>query len=170
MTAGDAPVVDVQVACEHPGIPPDSHIQDWVTRALDAAGKTGRGAAEVSVRLVDTEEMQTLNSDYRAKDKVTNVLSFPAGEIAGLPGDALTALGDIVICAAVVSEEAAAQGKAVGDHWAHLLVHGTLHLLGYDHESDAEAVEMEDLEAQILAAGGLADPYSNEPPKGTAKS
>ena len=103
--------------------------------------------------------MQALNRDYRQQDKVTNVLSFPAGEVAGLPDDASSSLGDIVICAAVVSDEATRQGKAVADHWAHMLVHGTLHLLGYDHDSNTEAVEMEGLETRILASNGLADPY-----------
>ena len=103
--------------------------------------------------------MRALNHEYRRINKATNVLSFPAGEIAGLPGEAPRVLGDVVICATVVSEEAAAQGKQVADHWAHMLVHGMLHLLGYDHELDAEAVEMEGLETQVLASSGLADPY-----------
>ena len=104
--------------------------------------------------------MRTLNRDYRGRDKVTNVLSFPAGDIDGLPAGAAQLLGDIVVCAAVVGEEAARQGKAAGDHWAHMLVHGTLHLLGFDHKSAAEAADMEGLEAHILTAQGLADPYA----------
>ena len=88
------------------------------------------------MRIVDAAEIHALNSDYRGKDKPTNVLSFPAGDVAGLPADMPVPLGDVVICASVVREEAAAQGKALDDHWAHMLVHGTLHLLGYDHETD----------------------------------
>lgn len=126
---------------------------------MDTAGASFPTGAEVSVRLVDTGEIQALNRDYRDMDKVTNVLSFPAGEIAGLPDDTARALGDIVVCAAVVSEEAARQGKITAHHWAHLLVHGTLHLLGYDHETDPEAFEMERLETSILVSNGLADPY-----------
>jgi len=151
--------VDLQVVCESPGIPPDAKIRFWAGRALDVAGTSLAGGAEVSVRLVDADEMRALNHEYRKINKVTNVLSFPAGEIAGLPDEAPLALGDIIICAAVVSEEAAAQGKQVADHWAHMLVHGMLHLLGYDHESDAEAAEMEGLETRILVSNGLADPY-----------
>lgn len=151
--------VDVQVACRGSDVPPDSRIEEWVTRAMEETRTSFPGGAEVSVRIVDTREMQALNRDYRNKDKVTNVLSFPVGELAGLPGDARRILGDIVVCAAVVTDEAAAQGKAATDHWAHMLVHGTLHLLGYDHQTDAEATEMEGLEARILATGGVADPY-----------
>ena len=159
MTSRTRLSVDVQIACENPDIPPHPQIEAWVRRAVEAAGMPAGAGAEVSVRLVDTEEMQSLNRDYRQKDQVTNVLSFPAGDTTGMPADANRPLGDIVVCAAVVSDEAARQGKAVADHWAHMLVHGALHLLGYDHESDAEAVEMESLETRILAAHGLADPY-----------
>lgn len=159
MTASTSLLVDVQVACQSPGVPSDSQIACWVNRAVAGAGVPLARGVEVSVRLVDTGEMQALNRDYRQQDKVTNVLSFPAGEVAGLPDDASSSLGDIVICAAVVSDEATRQGKAVADHWAHMLVHGTLHLLGYDHDSNTEAVEMEGLETRILASNGLADPY-----------
>ena len=96
--------------------------------------------------------------DYRGKDRETNVLSFPAGD-DGLPPDVARPLGDLVICAPVVLREAGEQGKSVADHWGHLLVHGSLHLLGFDHETDAEASAMEGLEREILAARGVADPY-----------
>jgi probable rRNA maturation factor len=114
---------------------------------------------EVSVRIVDAEEVRTLNREYRDKDRATNVLSFPAGPLAGLPDDAPILLGDIVVCASVVDSEAAEQGKDVADHWAHMLVHGTLHLLGFDHEDDTEAAAMEALETQVLTQHGLPDPY-----------
>ena len=159
MTTQSSLVVDVQVACKNSDIPSAQQIKYWVTSAVEGSGRCLADGTELSVKLVDTDEMRSLNDEYRNKDSVTNVLSFPAGEIAGLPAEAGQALGDIVVCAAVVSDEAARQGKAVGDHWAHMLVHGTLHLLGFDHESDVEAVEMEGLEARILTSNGVADPY-----------
>ena len=149
--------VDVQTACDDNTIPEATTVEAWVTRAVEAAG-TGNDV-EVSVRIVDADEIQALNNDYRDKDKPTNVLSFPAGPIEGLPEDAPVLLGDIVVCASVVDSEAAEQGKMVGDHWAHLLVHGTLHLMGFDHGSDSEATEMEALETRILASNDLPDPY-----------
>jgi probable rRNA maturation factor len=149
--------VDVQTACDDDTIPETATVDAWVTRAVEAAG-TGSDF-EVSVRIVNADEIEALNHDYRDKDKATNVLSFPAGPIEGLPEDAPTLLGDIVVCASVVDSEAAEQGKTVGDHWAHMLVHGTLHLLGFDHEDDAEAAEMEALETRVLTAHGLSDPY-----------
>lgn len=159
MTQAGSLTVDVQVACESPDIPSDAQICEWISRTVDAAGTLPPQGAEVSVRVVDTDEMRALNRDYREQDKVTNVLSFPAGEVAGLPDDAPKALGDIVICAAVVREEAVAQGKELAAHWAHMLVHGALHLIGYDHEEDAEALEMEGVETRILSQYGCPDPY-----------
>ncbi len=150
-------LVDVQQACDEDSIPEVVIVDAWVTRAVEAAGASHD--VEVSVRVVDADEIQALNRDYRDKDKATNVLSFPAGPIAGLPDDAPALLGDIVVCASVVDSEAAEQGKAVGDHWAHMLVHGTLHLMGFDHETDVEAAEMEALETRILTTNGLPDPY-----------
>ena len=149
--------VDVQRAANNEAIPDTAFVSDWVTRAIDAATITRD--SEVSVRIVDTDEIHALNREYRRKDAPTNVLSFPAGEVSGLPNDAPQPLGDIVICASVVRDEAEAQGKALPDHWAHLLIHGTLHLLGFDHQTDVEAASMEALERRILAAHGIADPY-----------
>ena len=151
--------IDVQVACADPGIPADTEIQDWVERALRRSGRLLQDNVDVAVRVVDADEIQRLNSQYREQDKPTNVLSFPAREIDGLPEDVSRVLGDVVICASVVTEEAAEQGKDAGDHWAHMLVHGTLHLLGFDHHTAAEAGEMEGLETQILAAGNVTNPY-----------
>jgi probable rRNA maturation factor len=153
-------VVDVQVACRDADIPAATEIRNWVARALEGSRKSLAEGTELSVRLVDKEEMRILNRDYRNKDRPTNVLSFPAGAMEGLPAEAGRVLGDIVICAPIVGDEAARQGKSLGDHWAHILVHGTLHLLGYDHDSDTEAVEMEALETHILTANGLKDPYA----------
>lgn len=160
MTTLTSLAVDVQIACDDSGVPSAEDIESWVTRAVAGSGRTLAGEVEISVRLVDTEEIQSLNRDYRQQDKVTNVLSFPTGAIEGLPADVAQILGDIVICAAVVSDEAARQGKPLDAHWAHMLVHGTLHLLGYDHETDAGAAEMEGLEARILMENGLTDPYT----------
>lgn len=149
--------VDVQNACDDDTAPEIPIVESWIARAVRASGADGD--AEVSVRIVDAAEIHALNSDYRGQDKPTNVLSFPAGDVAGLPADMPVPLGDVVICASVVRAEAAAQGKAITDHWAHMLVHGTLHLLGYDHETETEAAEMEALETRILSEHGVADPY-----------
>jgi probable rRNA maturation factor len=153
-------VADVQVASDEPGIPDETEMQSWVAAAVDSSGRCPNVEADVAVRVVDVDEIRTLNRVYRDKDSVTNVLSFPAGDIAGMPAGARRLLGDIVICAAVVTAEANEQGKDVADHWAHMIVHGTLHLLGYDHETDAEAAAMEALETQILAARNVTDPYA----------
>lgn len=160
MTSQAAFYVEVQVACNDSGLPSAEEIETWVTRAVEASGEDFERDIELSVRLVDTEEIQALNRDYREQDTATNVLSFPAGPIAGLPGEAVQSLGDVVVCATIVRQEALEQRKSVNDHWAHMLVHGTLHLLGYDHETDADAARMESLEARILTDNGLADPYT----------
>ena len=151
---------DVQVACSDPEIPAVAEIQDWITAAIQHSGRKPAGDVDVAVRVVDADEIRTLNRLYRDKDKTTNVLSFPAGNIEGLPAEAGVQLGDVVVCAAVVAAEATEQGKAINDHWAHMIVHGTLHLLGFDHENDAEAIEMEALETQILASQNVTDPYA----------
>jgi probable rRNA maturation factor len=124
----------------------------WVRAALEGQ----RRQAEISLRIVDEAEMTELNGQYRGKAYATNVLSFPAD----LPPEVkLPYLGDIVICAAVVEREALAQGKTPRDHWAHLLVHGTLHLLGFDHIDSAEAEAMESREIEILETLAIANPY-----------
>ena len=149
--------VDVQNACDDDTAPEVPIVESWVVRTVAAAGAGHE--FEVSVRIVDSAEIHALNSKYRSKDKPTNVLSFPAGKVAGLPADIPVLLGDIVVCASIVCDEAKAQGKAVEDHWAHMLVHGTLHLFGFDHETDSEAAAMETLETRILSDHGVADPY-----------
>ncbi len=151
--------VDVQVACDDAEIPAQADIQRWVEIAVSQSGRSVKGDVEVAVRIVDADEIQSLNNLYREQDKVTNVLSFPAGEIDGLPADAVHLLGDVVVCAAVVAAEASEQGKKLDDHWGHMLVHGTLHLLGFDHETNAEALAMERIEARILALRNVMDPY-----------
>ncbi len=149
--------VDVQLACEGVAVPSADVVRSWIARALDAATEIEN--AEVSVRVVDADEIRALNRKYRDKDKPTNVLSFPAGPVAGMPEGEPVLLGDIIVCASVVHAEAAQQGKTDTDHWAHMLVHGTLHLLGFDHVLDEDAAAMEALEVRILASQGIADPY-----------
>ncbi len=151
--------VDVQIACDDEGLPESDEIESWLQRAIDAADKNFADEIEVAVRIVDCAESQLLNRKYRQQDKPTNVLSFPAGRIEGLPAEVSKTLGDIVICASIVNQEAAEQGKASGEHWAHMVVHGTLHLLGFDHVDDDETLEMEGLETHILTTHGVADPY-----------
>jgi probable rRNA maturation factor len=152
--------IDLQVAVDNSGLPTPDQLQIWVSAALTAAQYNAE-EAELSVRFVDKNESQSLNHQYRDKDKPTNVLSFPFEQPTGLPSDAqLPLLGDLVICTSVVASEAREQGKSLESHWAHMLVHGTLHLLGFDHIIDDEAEEMEALEIQILAGLGYSNPYS----------
>ena len=153
--AAPAPVVHVGYAVPRAGVPASASFVRWVAAALHGARR--RKPTEVAVRIVDADEGRSLNRDYRGKDYATNVLSFPA-ELP--PGVDLPLIGDLAICAPVVAREAAEQGKKPRDHWAHLTVHGTLHLLGYDHIQDAEAEAMEALETRILAGLGIADPYA----------
>jgi probable rRNA maturation factor len=116
--------------------------------------------AAIAIRLVDEPESQALNSQYRGKDKPTNILSFPFELPEGLPAEAADAmLGDLVICAPIVQQEAKQQQKPIMDHWAHLVMHGALHLLGYDHIEEQEAEQMEALERQLLEQLGIPDPY-----------
>ena len=146
--------VHVSYGVARAGVPAAASFRQWVHAAL--AGAKRRKQAELSIRIVDTVEGRELNRDYRGKDYATNVLSFPT-ELP--PGVQLPLIGDLAICAPVVAREAAEQGKPPRHHWAHMTVHGVLHLLGYDHIVDAEAEAMEALETRILAKLGIADPY-----------
>jgi probable rRNA maturation factor len=134
--------------------PGEDAFRRWVGAAL--AGR--RESAELTVRIVDEPEGRSLNARWRGRDSATNVLSFPAELPPGLP---LPLLGDLVVCAPVVAREAAEQGKVEADHWAHLVIHGTLHLLGFDHETEADAAVMEGLERELLAGLGIGDPYAD---------
>jgi probable rRNA maturation factor len=139
------------------GIPSAASFRRWAEAAL--AGARHRKPAELSVRIVGTREGRALNHRYRDRDYATNVLSFPIE----LPrGVASPLLGDIVICAPVVAREAREQDKSVRDHYAHLTIHGVLHLLGFDHQNDTDAAKMETLETRMLAGLGIADPYKIE--------
>ncbi|GAB2522459.1 rRNA maturation RNase YbeY [Lysobacter humi (ex Lee et al. 2017)] len=144
--------LSVAYATERRGVPSPVSFRRWVAAAVEGRS----GPSEVSIRIVGEDEGRALNRQYRGRDYATNVLSFPAELPDGLD---LPLLGDLVVCAPVVAREAAEQGKAVGDHYAHMTVHGTLHLLGWDHEDDAEAEAMEAEERRILAGLGIADPY-----------
>ncbi|MCV6614303.1 MAG: rRNA maturation RNase YbeY [Cellvibrionaceae bacterium] len=144
--------LDLDNASASEAVPSQAQFEAW----LQAALKDHRAKAEVSIRLVDRAESQALNLQYRGKDKPTNVLSFPAD----LPPElALPLLGDLVICVPVMLAEAAEQGKTELAHWAHLSIHGCLHLLGYDHIEETEAEAMEALETELLAQLGYPDPY-----------
>lgn len=150
-------ILEVENASGCDDVPDDPEVRSWVSAALSHPQiDLQRTAVELSVRIVDSAESQTLNQRYRGRDKPTNVLSFPAN----LPPELeLPLLGDLVICAPLVVKEAQQQHKAPQAHWAHMLVHGTLHLLGYDHIDENEAETMEALETDIMTGLGFAPPY-----------
>lgn len=141
-------------------IPGRDALARWAEAALRHA-RIEAGARELTVRIVGEAESRQLNAGWRGKDRPTNVLAFPGGD-PGLPGGADYPLGDLVVCAPVVSQEAAEQRKTVESHWCHMIVHGTLHLVGYDHQTPDEAVRMEGLEREILAELGHPDPYRED--------
>lgn len=150
---------------ESASLPNGEQLTLWVNHTLShphvvngiLASQPSLQHAELSIRLVDNEESQSLNREYRQKDKPTNVLSFPADlpDIVDIP-----LLGDLIICVPVVQQEALDQQKAVDEHWAHMVIHGTLHLLGYDHIEEQEAILMESIETDILSTLGIACPYA----------
>ncbi|CAK0762437.1 endoribonuclease YbeY [Gammaproteobacteria bacterium] len=160
--------VKVQYAVLREGVPAHDLITRWVRMAVQQGKPPRTGplrratqgpklAAEVTVRVVGEQEMADLNRRYRHKDGTTNVLSF-GYDVP--PGMDIPLLGDLVICAPVAAQEAVAQGKEAEAHWAHLVIHGTLHLLGLDHEESSAATAMEALEIQIMAKLGYPDPYN----------
>jgi probable rRNA maturation factor len=145
--------IDIEINSQHPAIPSQEKCEAWLASVLQNQKLSD---AEVSLYIVDEEESQQINLQYRGKDYPTNVLSFPADipEEVGVP-----LLGDLVLCAPVVEREAKEQQKENDAHWAHMLVHGCLHLLGYDHIEDDEANRMEELETRILQQLGFPPPY-----------
>lgn len=149
--------IDLQLATEHNQCPSLSQLSKWVDAALD--GAHAEPESELTIRIVDIEESNSLNHQYRGFDKPTNVLSFP---FDAPPGVELNLLGDLVICAPIVEKEAAEQNKPQIAHWAHLVIHGTLHLLGYDHIEDEEAETMEALEVSILKTLDYPNPYKDD--------
>lgn len=150
-------MIELDLQCASDGaIPTEAQLRRWCELAL----RQRSGDSELTIRLVDEAEGRELNRTWRQKDYATNVLSFPADVPEGLLDIPL--LGDLVICVPVVEREALEQAKALQAHWAHLVIHGCLHLLGYDHIDDDEAEEMESLERQLLAELGHPDPYADE--------
>lgn len=147
--------IDIESNSKNQQIPAQAELERWISAALHSQQFED---AEVSIYIVDEDESQELNAQYRNKNKPTNVLSFPADipEEVGVP-----LLGDLVVCAPVVEREAQEQGKTLQAHWAHMLVHGTLHLLGFDHIADDEAEAMETLETQIVIGLGYPAPYQD---------
>ncbi len=147
--------LDLQIASEAADLPSEAQFRTWCALAL----RQRSADSELTIRLVDEPEGRELNNTWRHKDYATNVLSFPADvpdEMLDIP-----LLGDLVICVPVVEREAQEQAKALDAHWAHLVIHGCLHLLGYDHIEDEEAEEMEALERELLAELGHPDPYAD---------
>ena len=150
--------IDLQLACEdNSNLPTQDQLTQWATAALK--NRTELEEPELTVRIVDEEESQQLNFEYREKDKPTNVLSFPFDAPPHVP---IPLLGDLVVCKQVVANEAVEQKKTSEAHWAHMIVHGCLHLLGFDHIEDEEAEEMEGIERVVLAELGFEDPYKDE--------
>lgn len=145
--------IDIQIACDQTNLPSDEDFQLWADKAL----KGRKEEAELTIRIVESDESQSLNHQYRGKDKPTNVLSFPFEAPENLPDFPL--IGDLIVCATVVEQEAKEQGKPLNNHWAHMIIHGILHLLGYDHIEEEDAEEMESLEINILSELKIPDPY-----------
>lgn len=143
--------LDYQLVTELASVPHETQFRSWLNACFPDSEDLS-----VLVRVVDAEESQQLNRDYRGKDKPTNVLSFPFEVPEGIPSDHL---GDLVICAPVVEQEAAEQSKPSQNHWAHMMLHGVLHLMGYDHIDDNDAEEMESIEIRLLSGLGVANPY-----------
>lgn len=164
--------VDVQMAASGALVPSGDDIERWA-RAATCERAAGEPAPELTVRVIDEHEMTELNEHYRHKRGSTNVLSF-AFEMpdSTWPDDApaMNLLGDVVVCHDVVKREAQAQGKALDAHFAHMVVHGVLHLRGYDHEDDTQAAKMEDEERRVLAGLGFDDPYATEGRAGASES
>ena len=150
--------LDVQLAVEHEiDLPSEDQLAQWASAALTL--RTEHEEPELTIRIVDEAESQELNSEYRGKDKSTNVLSFPFEAPAHVP---IPLLGDLIVCKQVVEREAIEQDKTLTAHWAHMIVHGCLHLLGYDHIEDEEAEEMEGIEKVVMKDLGFEDPYKND--------
>jgi len=162
-------ILDLQIVCDEKELPSLAQFQCWVDKALQSIPNkpvtepvTDKvitdEPVELTIRLVNIDESQQLNHQYRHKNKPTNVLSFPFEVPDGIK---LNLLGDLIICTSVVEQEAKEQNKVLFDHWAHMVIHGCLHLLGYDHINDDDAQEMENLEVSILAGLAIKNPYES---------
>jgi probable rRNA maturation factor len=158
-------ILDVQNAIESRKLPNSALMKKWIGGVLCHPKTTDQLRIEpvhpeITIRIVSSEESRQLNFEYRGKDKPTNILSFPFEVPEMLPVEALDEfIGDLVICESVLINEAKQQGKGVIEHWAHLVVHGTLHLLGFDHTENDEAEEMEAIEVIVLGELGIDNPY-----------
>lgn len=156
--------VDIQLALNKDStikLPEKDQIQYWATMAVNAAHQSDKEESQITVRIVEEAEISQLNASYRHKEGPTNVLSFPFKAPPGIPiEESAGSLGDLVICASIVEKEAVQQNKEIMQHWAHMIVHGTLHLLGYDHQTEQEAEDMEGLESTVLARMDYPDPYA----------
>ena len=147
---------EIQRATTSVNTPDDEQFECWINAVVPVRDCR----FSLTIRIVDEQEAQRFNLEYRNRDYATNVLSFPAELPEGLPAEVRQSqLGDLLICAPVVEREASEQKKLEDDHWAHLTIHGILHLMGYDHEQPDEAVVMESLETEILKKIGVSDPY-----------
>lgn len=158
--------VAVQIATKRAGVPHAASLMRWARLALESAQRQPRVGRELTIRIVGAAESRRLNRTWRGKDKPTNVLSFPSDPLPRVRGRAgegareADPLGDLAICAPVVAREAREQGKSAQAHWAHMVIHGVLHLLGYDHENDRDAAKMESTEIRILEQFGYPNPYA----------
>jgi probable rRNA maturation factor len=148
-------IVDLQIIAQSTELPSQQLFQQWIETVL--AGR--KDETELTIRIVDEDESQALNHQYRDKDKPTNVLSFP---FVAPPGVEINLLGDLIICANVVKNEAIEQQKTLIAHWAHMVTHGCLHLLGYDHINSDDAQVMERIEIDILLKQGFNNPYATD--------
>lgn len=147
---------EIQRAVTSIKTPDDDQFRTWISAVEAEPNRLYR----LTIRIVDEIEAQRFNREYRKRDYATNVLSFPAELPGGLPAEVRESeLGDLLMCASVVVREAREQHRPADDHWAHLTIHGLLHLLGYDHQQPEEAAIMETLETEILAKLGISDPY-----------
>ena len=147
--------LDLQIACDEQNLPTQADFELWLQTAVNDE----KPNAEVTIRLVEITESQQLNLEYRGKDKPTNVLSF---EFDAPPMIEIPLLGDLIICKQVIEAEAIEQGKPLLHHWAHMVIHGSLHLLGFDHIDDDQALVMESLEKKLLAKLAIDDPYRDD--------
>lgn len=147
-------MITIQNASSYKELPTETQLETWVSAVLDAEQTSG----DICIRFVDEPEIQRLNRDYRQKDRPTNVLSFSFEVPDGIEDHHL---GDLVICPSIINQEAKDQEKTQMNHFAHMLVHGTFHLLGYDHLNEADAAIMEAKEIQLLAKLGIDDPYGD---------
>ena len=149
----DSDLIDIQIASSEENLPSVEQFENWIDSIFN---HLAIAKLSVAIRVVDEEEMEALNESFRQRQGVTNVLSFPFEKVEGVPWDHL---GDIAICASVVAKEAEVQSKSLISHWAHITIHGMLHLCGYDHVVDQDADKMEALEVSILSTLGYSNPY-----------